>query len=131
MKALIGIIISICLLGINGQAQVPTSTKVHFLNSMIGLNAELKTTIDPKNPIRIKPRTWAIIQPAGDSLGFIIDNKPYFLHFSPNKHYYFVIQAGHFSRPVITEKSEQEFILSAAAESAKGPEEYILSKESN
>lgn len=74
MKTLIGIIVSICLLGINGQAQVLPAPKIHFLNSMIGMSAELKTTIDPKNPIRIKPRTWVVIQPAGDSLGFIIDN---------------------------------------------------------
>ena len=131
MKILIWLIVIIFLLSLDGKAQSLSSIKIHFLNSMVGMSAELKTTFESKNPIRIKPRAWVVIQPAGDSLSFIVDNKPYLLHFEPNKQYYFIIQVGHFSRPVITEKSEREFILTATTESARGPEEYILSKDTN
>ena len=131
MKTLIGIMAIICLLGFNGKAQSLSSTKIHFLNVMGAMTAELKTTINPKNPIRIKSRTWIVIRPVSDSLSFIVDNKFYLLHFEPNKQYYFVIRAGYYSSPVITEKSEREFILTATAASARGPEEYILSKVTN
>lgn len=130
MKTLVGTIAIFCLLSLSGKAQPLNSTKIHLLNTMLK-SAELKTTVDPNNPIRVKPRTWVFIQPVGDSLSFIVDNKSYLLHFEPNRQYYFVIQAGYYSYPQITEKSEREFVLTAATESAKGPEEYTLSKITN
>jgi hypothetical protein len=79
----------------------------------------------------IKKHTWAIIRPASDSLGFIINSTPHFLHFEPNKQYYFVVEHSNGTSPIITEKSEREFVLTATVSSVKGPEEYDLTKVNN
>ena len=131
MKTLIGVIALLCLSTIPNEAQSLAPTKIHFLNTMVGFNAELKMTVDQQNPLVIKNRTWVIIRTTSDSLGFVIDSKPHFIHFDPHKQYYFLIQGNSYSRPIITAISEQEFILSASISSIKGPEEHDLTKVSN
>ena len=131
MKTLIGIMILVFLANVVSKGQSLPPAKVHFLNVMVGINAEITTTIDKKKPIQLKSRRWVVVQVVGDSLGFVIDGKPYFVHFEPNKQYYFVVQASYGSRPVITEKSEREFILTAAMNSVKGPEYYDLARVAN
>ncbi|AQG82100.1 hypothetical protein [Spirosoma montaniterrae] len=127
MKALIGVVIITCLLSVSSKAQSATPAKLHFLNVINGLSKpEIKTANEMKKPILLKSRTWVTIQTAGDSLGLILNGKPYSIRFEPNKEYYFVLQAN-YTGWVITEKSEREFILTAAVNSAKGPEIYVLS----
>ena len=132
MKALIGIITIACLLSISSKAQSLAATKLHFLNVTVGLTIpEVKTANEPEKPILLKSRTWVTIQPVGDSLGLVLNGKPYFIHFEPHKEYYFILQPSYNSRPVITEKSAREFILTATINSAKGPELYVLSNITN
>ncbi|GAB3970319.1 hypothetical protein GCM10028806_18180 [Spirosoma terrae] len=64
----------------------------------------------------------------GDSLGLAVDGKYHSIHFEPNKQYYFMIETSYGSRPMVTEKSEREFILTATINSVKGPENYTLTK---
>ncbi len=129
MKILIAVLVVLCLIRTTSKAQ--QTAKVHFLNLVVGANAEVKTTVDQRKPILLKSRTWTVIQPAGDSLGLVVDGKPYFIHFDPDKQYYFVIQSSYTSRPVVTEKSEREFIMTAAINSVKGPEEVITTRLTN
>lgn len=127
MKTLIGILVCICTLCCRSEAQTSPSARIHFLNTMsAGLRADLKLTADPKNPIKLKSSDWVVVQTVGDSLGFVIDNKPYWLHFEPNKQYYFLIQTSHYSQPLMIEKSEREFMLTALLMSATGPREIKL-----
>ncbi|GAB3494687.1 hypothetical protein GCM10027341_11130 [Spirosoma knui] len=92
---------------------------------------EVETTLNQRKPIVLKSHTWTVIRPTGDSLGFIVNGHPHFLHFEPNKQYYFVVQHSNGSSPIIIEKSEREFILTATISSVKGPEEYDLTKVNN
>jgi len=92
---------------------------------------EIKTTLDEGGSVILKSRTWHLIQTTADSIGFFVDSKPYYLHFEPVKQYYFIVQTSYGSRPVVTEKSEREFILTATIESIKGPEIHILNKINN
>ncbi|WP_338876402.1 hypothetical protein WBJ53_12215 [Spirosoma sp. SC4-14] len=132
MKTTAYFIVFTCLLSLASQAQSLAPARIHFLNTMVGLNAELRMGTDgPKQSIVIKARHWITVQVKGDSLGFLVDDKTYFLHFEPNRQYYFIIHKAHDSRPVITEKSEREFILTASAESVKGPEEFTVDKVTN
>ncbi|MFD2571178.1 hypothetical protein ACFSUS_11065 [Spirosoma soli] len=131
MKKLIAAVIITCLISAGGKAQVVAPAKINLLNMISGTFYEIRTSTDEKKPIQVKSRTWVVIQTIGDSLSFIIDNKPYFLHFDSGKQYYFVIEGGYNSRPVITEKSKREFIMTANINSVKGPEEAIVSKVNN
>jgi len=128
MKALIGILALVCFVSLESKAQSLQPAKVHFLNLVVGTNAEVKTTFDEKKPILLKARTWVVVQTAGDSLGLVVDGKSHTIHFESGKQYYFVIQTSYGSRPVMTEKSEREFVLTATINSVKGPEEYSQTK---
>lgn len=129
MKTLTGLMLVACSMSTVSNAQSPA--KIHLLNLVNLWNAEVKTTLDQRKPILLKPHTWVVIQPIGDSLGFVVNGHPHFVHFEPNKQYYFVVQSSNGSRPEITEKSEREFILTAAINSIKGPEAYDLTKINN
>lgn len=118
----------ICLLNLGSKAQSQYPAKVHFLNLVVGTTAEVKTSVDEKKPILLKARTWVVVQTVGDSLGLMVDGKAHSIHFEAGKQYYFVIQSSYGTRPVITEKSEREFVLTATINSVKGPEEYTQSK---
>jgi len=118
----------LCLLILSGKAQSVPPARIHFFNAVAGSYAELKVTGYDKNLIKVRSRTWVIIQTAGDSVGFLVNNKPYFVHFEPGKQYYFVAQVNTATHMVITEKSEREFIMTVSINSAKGPEEYNLTK---
>jgi len=131
MKTKAYLIVFACLLGLASQAQSLAPARVHFLNAIQGLNVEFKTGTNSKQPIIVKSHSWVTVRVMDDSLGFVVDNKTYFLHFEPNKQYYFIIQTAHGSRPTITEKSEREFILTASAESVKGPVEVTVDKIAN
>jgi hypothetical protein len=132
MKAFIGITVIACLLSTSAIAQSTTPTRIHFLNLIVGINTpEVKTTLNPDKSILIKARTWVTIETVGDSLGLLIDGKPYFVHFAPNKQYYFVLNSSYTSRAVISEKTEQEFMLTASIDNVKGPEVYSLGKVPN
>lgn len=132
MKTLIGILALTCLLGTNSKAQSPTPARIHFMNLIAGINTpEVKTTLNSDKSILLKARTWVTIETVGDSLGLLIDGKPYFVRFAPNKQYYFVLNSSYTSRPVISEKSEQEFMLTASIDNVKGPEVYSFSKLTN
>lgn len=131
MKTKAYLIVFACLLSLASQAQSLVPARVHFLNAIQGLNVEFKTGANSKQSIIVKSHSWVTVQTMGDSLGFVVDNKTYFLHFEPNKQYYFIIQTAHGSRPIITEKSEREFILTASAESVKGPVEVTVDKIAN
>ena len=118
----------ICLLSLESKAQSKQPAKVHFLNLVVGTTAEVRTTFDEKKPILLKARNWVVIQTMGDSLGLVVDDKSHTIHFESSKQYYFVIQNSYGSRPVMTEKSEREFVLTATINSVKGPEEYNQAK---
>jgi hypothetical protein len=126
MKFLIGLTLIACSISTVSYPQSPA--KIHLLNPMNSERVELKTTLNQRKPIVIKSHTWVVIRPVSDSLGFIVNGHPHFLHFEPNKQYYFIVQYSNGSSPIITEKSEREFILTAAIYSVKGPEEYELTK---
>lgn len=127
MKKLLVLLIG-CLISSILYGQTTPVTRIHFFNGMAGVSADIKTTANQLKPITIKSRTWAIFQTTADSLGFMVNNKPYFIHFAPGKQYYFVIALGNLagSHAVVSETSEREFILTASLNSAKGPEEYSL-----
>ncbi len=131
MKRWYLLVVTICLLSLSSRAQTPAPARIHFLNLMIANYAEIKVAANEKKPIVIKFRTWVTVQSVSDSIGFVINNKAYFLHFEPGKQYYFVIQSTHTTRPTVTEKSEREFLLTAGMNSIKGPEEYVLTETSN
>ncbi|MBD2705271.1 hypothetical protein IC229_31930 [Spirosoma sp. BT702] len=131
MKKLFGVLAIAYWLSLSASAQSLSPAKIHIYNGIAGIPIEIKTILNESTPLRIRSRTWTIIQTNGDSLGFVINNKPYFLHFESGKQYYFVAQISQGSHVVITEKSEREFILTATISSAKGPEEYNLSRVNN
>jgi hypothetical protein len=108
-------------------------TRTHLFNGMNGASLEVKTTTTENNPIQVKRRTWAIIQTTADSVGFIINSKPYFIHISPGKQYYFMATLGSMtgSYAAVSEMTEREFILTVSTNNAKGPEEYSLDKPAN
>ncbi|GAB3710614.1 hypothetical protein GCM10027592_47470 [Spirosoma flavus] len=126
MKKLFGGLAITCWLSLSANAQSLPPTRIHIFNGLTAIPIEIKTTLNEANPLRIRSRMWAIIQFQGDSLGFVVNDKPYFLHFEPGKQYYFVAQSSHTSLAVFTEKSEREFILTASVASGKGPEAYNL-----
>ncbi|GAB3540493.1 hypothetical protein [Spirosoma fluminis] len=132
MKTLFGVIAIASLLSTSTKAQSSAPTRIHFMNLTMGINIpEVKTTIESTKPILLKRSTWVTVETVGDSLGLVIDGKPYFIHFVPNKQYYFVLQSSNGSRPIITEKSEQEFALTATIDNVKRLEAYSLGKDPN
>ncbi|WP_420147125.1 hypothetical protein [Spirosoma sp.] len=130
MRKLFGVLAITYCLSLSTKAQSLPPAKIHIYNGIAGTPIETRTTLNESAPLRIKWRTWAIIQ-VRDSLGFVINNKPYFLHFEPGKQYYFVAQISQGDHGIVTEKSAREFILTANISSAKGPEEYNLSRIDN
>lgn len=128
MKLMASLVV-LCLVSLESLAQSPA--RIHFLNTTVGMSAELKTSLDPKKSVIVRSNRWVRVEAPGDSLGIVIDSKTYFLHFEPNKQYYFVVHSAHGNRSMITEKSEREFMLTAALRSTKGPEEYTIDKIAN
>ncbi len=128
MKAFL-IIAAILLIRFSTNAQNNHPAKIYLLNaSGSGHSITLQTT-DSGNPITIKPRRWAIIQlNIGDSLGLLISKKPYFIHFERGKNYYFIAKSDYTPATAVTEKTEQEFLLSVQFNTADKPDEYILDK---
>jgi hypothetical protein len=107
------------------QALPPAS--VHFLNIGYGQFFEIKTRANQKEGIILKPKTWTLIQPEGDSLGLVFKDNGIFIHVEPGKQYYFVIQTDYGSRPVVTEKAEREFLLTAGINAIKKPPMLLTS----
>ncbi|GAB3895059.1 hypothetical protein [Spirosoma agri] len=127
MKKLLSIIFITLLTHSLVNAQAAALVKVNIFNAAAGVSVDIQTANSPEKPIHIKSRTWIIVQTTGDSLALIINKKPYSIHFEPGKPYYFVAQAGPTAHLTMTEKSEREFLLTAAASNARGPEEYTIS----
>lgn len=129
MKKIIGITLLSCALGLTGMAQ-KAPARIHFLNTQQVELTAIRMAANPDKPILIKGRVWAVFETM-DSLGVMIDDKPYYMHFEPGKQYYFVGQTGYGSRIVITEKTEREFIFTASLNGAKGPKEFRVEKIDN
>ena len=132
MRKLLGITAIISLINLTVHAQGTALTRIHIFNATTPLGYILiKTTANDTNPIKIKSVSWATIQMTSDSLGFVVNDKPYFAHFEAGKQYYFVAESTHNSRIVFTEKSEREFLLSVHVNPTKGPDVYNLDKVPN
>ncbi|WP_338874919.1 hypothetical protein WBJ53_04800 [Spirosoma sp. SC4-14] len=131
MHKILILVCTICLITHVTNAQLVPSTKIHFYNAIALLETEIRTSVNQKKPIVVKPNTWAIIQLTGDSLGFAINNKTYFVHFSPKTQHYFIAQKCNGTLPTVAKISEQEFVLTVGINSAKGPDSYTLRKSSN
>ena len=128
MKRAFGVVLMACLMALTAKAQLPAPARLHFLNPLHGERVAINMTGNGK-PMLIKARTWGFVQPAGDSLGLVIGDKPYFIHVERGKQYYFIFQTSQGARPVLTEKSEREFLLTAGSFSnVVGPTEYLLNK---
>jgi len=126
MKKIIGITLLIGSISFTGKAQ-QAPARIHFLNTQQLQMTAIRMAANPDKPILIKGRVWAVFETM-DSLGVMIDDRPYYMHFEPGKQYYFVGQTGYGSRLVVTEKTEREFILTATLNGAKGPEEFRVEK---
>ncbi|GAB2538314.1 hypothetical protein [Spirosoma aerophilum] len=129
-----GVALLCALISTDAYAQVNRPvTRIHLFNVQNGFSLAVKTTTTANSPIQIKRRTWAIIQTTADSVGFIVNNKPYYVHFSPGKQHYFIATLGSLpgSYTVVSETNEQEFIMTVSINNARGPEEYNLDKLNN
>ena len=133
MKKLLGIVIVFCLMSSFSMAQSAKPTKIYFYNGVINFGTiDLKVTADVNKPISVKQRSWVILDMVGDSLGFFVNDKPFFVHFEQGKSYYFIARRNHASNVTfVTEESERSFIMTVSVNSAKGPEEYKLGKLAN
>ena len=130
MKKLTAIITFFCLLSLSAVAQSGKPIKIYFLNGVINLGTtDLKVVADGNKTISVKQRSWVIIESVSDSVGFLVNDKPYFIHFEPGKSYYFSAHKEYGSTiTFVKEESEQTFMMMVSISSVRGPEEYKLGK---
>jgi hypothetical protein len=128
MKALL-ILVLVLMIRYNGHAQNSFPTNIYMLNvGAFGHSITIQTT-NISNPIKIKQGHWAIIRLSqGDSLGLLMGNKPYFIHFEKGRNYYFIASSDYTPATVVSEKSERDFLLSVHVNTADKPDEYVLDK---
>ncbi|UFH56101.1 hypothetical protein [Spirosoma sp. KNUC1025] len=100
------------------------TTKISIYNATGAKLLRLQPAAPNSKTITIRPYHWAVIQINADSLGFLFQNQPYFLHFERVKSYYYIAQSEYVF--VLKETSQREFHLTILANKADSPDEYSL-----
>src|SRR5690349_21215086 len=110
MKNVAGILA--VFLGLVSFSYGQTPTRMHFLNATSNMwTPRIRTTRNLDKDIKILNNEWAVIQTDEDSLGIMIEDRPYYIHLDPGKTYYFVINSNEHMKFWLREVSEREFLF--------------------